>query len=183
MLTMKDVIREGHPTLREKAVEVPFPFSDEDIKTANELLEFVKNSQDSEIAAKYNLRPGIGIAAPQIGISKRIFAFHVSDENGNLYSYALLNPKIISHSVQMTYLDGGEGCLSVDREVPGLVPRYAKVTVKGFTPDGSEVNLKLKGLPGICFQHELDHLDGIMFFDRINEKQPFEPPANSVVIR
>ena len=81
---MKDVIREGHPTLRQKAVEVPYPFSDEDIKIANQLLEFVKNSQDPEIAAKYNLRPGIGIAAPQIGISKRIFAFHVSVEIGNL---------------------------------------------------------------------------------------------------
>lgn len=180
---MKDIVREGHPVLRKKAVDVPSPFSEEDVKIAEQLLEFVKNSQDPEIAGKYNLRPGIGLAAPQIGVSKRIFAFHVTDESGNLFSYALLNPKIISHSVQMTYLDGGEGCLSVDRDVPGFVPRYAKITAKGFTPDGSEVELKLKGLPGICFQHELDHLDGIMFYDRINEKQPFEPPANSAILR
>jgi peptide deformylase len=183
VLTMKDIVREGNPVLRQKAAEVPVPFSEEDIKTANQLLEFVKNSQDPAVAGKYNLRPGIGLAAPQIGVPKRIFAMHVTDESGNLYSYALLNPKIISHSVQMTYLDGGEGCLSVDRDVPGLVPRYAKVTAKGFTPDGKEVELKLKGLPGICFQHELDHLDGIMFYDRINEKQPFEPPSSAVTFR
>jgi peptide deformylase len=177
---MKDIVREGHPVLEQKAAEVPQPFSEEDVAIANQLLEFVKNSQDPEISLKYKLRPGIGLAAPQIGISKRIFAIHVTDDEGNLYSYALLNPKLVSHSVKMTYLDGGEGCLSVDRDVPGIVPRYAKVSVKGYTPDGSLVELKLKGLPGICFQHELDHLDGIMFYDRINEKQPFEPPSNSV---
>jgi peptide deformylase len=180
---MKDIIREGNPVLRQKAAEVPFPFSEQDINTANKMLEFIKNSQDPAIAGKYNLRPGIGLAAPQIGVSKRIFAMHVTDENGLLYSYALLNPKIISHSVQMTYLDGGEGCLSVDRDVLGLVPRYAKVTAKGFTPEGTEVELKLKGLPGICFQHELDHLDGIMFYDRINEKQPFTPPSTTATFR
>ncbi|MDR7072082.1 peptide deformylase [Fictibacillus barbaricus] len=183
MLTMKDIVREGHPVLRQKAAEVSQPFSEEDVAVANQLLEFVKNSQDPEISLKYKLRPGIGLAAPQIGVSKRIFAMHVTDDEGKLYSYALLNPKIISHSVQMTYLDSGEGCLSVDRDVPGFVPRYAKVTVKGYTPDGSLVELKLKGLPGICIQHEMDHLDGIMFYDRIDEKNPFEPPSNSVTIR
>jgi peptide deformylase len=183
VLTMKDIVKEGHPVLRQKASEVAVPLIEEDIQIANQLLEYVKNSQDPEISQKYNLRPGIGLAAPQIGIAKRIFAVHVTDSNGKLYSYALLNPKIISHSVQMTYLDGGEGCLSVDRDVPGLVPRYAKVSVKGLTPDGSEIELKLKGLPGICFQHELDHLDGIMFYDRINAKDPFEPPSNAVTVR
>jgi peptide deformylase len=183
VITMKDIVREGHPVLRQKADEVPVPLLEEDIQIANELLEYVKNSQDPEISTKYNLRTGIGLAAPQIGVSKRIFAVHVTDDSGNLFSYALLNPKIVSHSVQMTYLEGGEGCLSVDRDVPGFVPRYAKVTIKGYTPDGSLIELKLKGLPGICFQHELDHLDGIMFYDRIDEKHPFEPPSNVVTYR
>nr|WP_246625113.1 peptide deformylase [Fictibacillus nanhaiensis] len=180
---MKNIVKEGQPILRQKAEEVPLPFSKEDVKIANELLEFVINSQDPIVSQKYQLRAGIGLAAPQIGVSKRIFAVHVRDENGKLFSYALLNPKMISHSVQMTYLDGGEGCLSVDRDVPGLVPRYAKITVKGYTPDGSEVQLKLKGLPSICFQHEMDHLDGIMFYDRIDKKQPFTPPSDLVTHR
>ncbi|UZJ77323.1 peptide deformylase [Fictibacillus sp. KU28468] len=177
MLTMKDVVREGHPILREKAENVELPPQQEDIETAKKMLEFLKNSQDPDIAQKYKLRPGIGLACPQIGISKRIIAVHTTDEQGELFSYALFNPRIVSHSVKVTYLESGEGCLSVDREVPGLVPRYAKATVKGTTIDGEQVELKLKGMPAIVFQHEIDHLDGIMFYDRINKENPFTPPT------
>ncbi len=71
MLTMKDVIREGDPILRNVAEEVVLPASEEDTNTLKEMIEFVINSQDPEMAEKYSLRPGIGLAAPQIGISKK----------------------------------------------------------------------------------------------------------------
>ncbi|MFC7372009.1 peptide deformylase [Fictibacillus iocasae] len=177
MLTMKDIVREGHPALREKSAEVEIPIREEDKTTALALLEYVKNSQDPDIGPKFGLRPGIGLAAPQIGVTKRMIAVHVEGEDGELYSCAVINPKITSHSVQMTYLESGEGCLSVDRDVPGYVPRYAKLTVKGYSPDGEPVEFKLKGMPAIVFQHEIDHLDGIMFYDRINKENPFQPPA------
>lgn len=182
MITMEDIIREGHPTLRRVAEEIPLPASAEDRKILEELLEYVKNSQNPEIAEKFGLRPGIGLAAPQINVSKRMIAVHLRDENDELYSYALFNPKIISHSVKKSYLTSGEGCLSVDRAVPGIVPRHAKIKVKGTTLDGEEIIIKLKGLPAICFQHEIDHLNGIMFYDHINQENPFEEPANSVAI-
>ena len=175
MILMKDIVLEDHPVLRDVAEEVALPASEEDKETARRLLEYVINSQDPEISQKYGLRPGIGLAAPQINVSKRIIAIHVSDEKGNLYSYALFNPKIISHSVEKCYLSSGEGCLSVERPVSGYVPRYSRVTVKGYTPEGKEVKLRLKGLPAICVQHEIDHLNGIMFYDRINEKDPLAP--------
>ncbi len=73
-------------------------------------------------------------------------------------SIVAINPKIVSHSVEKTYLTSGEGCLSVDRDVDGFVPRYARITVKAFDPDGKEFKKRLKGLPAIAFQHELDHL-------------------------
>ncbi|KFM99707.1 peptide deformylase [Bacillus clarus] len=179
MLTMDNVIREGDSILRAVAKEVPLPANEEDTRTLREMIEFVINSQNPEMVEKYNLRPGIGLAAPQIGISKRMIAVHVTDTNDTLYSYALFNPKIISHSVERTYLSGGEGCLSVDREVPGYVPRYTRITVKATTIDGEEVKLRLKGLPAIVFQHEIDHLNGVMFYDHINKENPFVAPDDS----
>jgi len=182
MITMKDIIRDGHPTLRKVAEEVSLPPSDEDKKILESLIEYLKNSQDPEIAERYGLRPGIGLAAPQINVSKRMIAVHVEDENEKLYSYALFNPKIISHSVERAYLASGEGCLSVDKPIPGYVPRYARVTVKGYDSEGNEIKLRLKGLPAIVFQHEIDHLNGIMFYDHINKENPFAPIDNAVAI-
>jgi peptide deformylase len=182
MITMKDIIREGHPALRQVAAEVPIPPSDEDKEILKSLLEYVVNSQNPEIAAEYGLRPGIGLAAPQINVSKKMLAVNVVDEKGTLYSHALFNPKIISHSVEKAYLTSGEGCLSVDRQVPGFVLRYARVTVKGWNIKGDEVKLRLKGLPAIVFQHEIDHLNGIMFYDHINQENPFEPIPDALAI-
>ena len=178
---MDDIVREGHPTLREKAAEVVLPASKEDKETLKKMIEFVINSQDPDISSKYGLRPGIGLAAPQLGISKRMIAIHVDDDD-ELYSYALFNPKIVSHSTQKSYLAGGEGCLSVDREVQGLVPRYAKITVKAIDLEGKEVKIRLKGLPAIVFQHEIDHLNGIMFYDHINQDDPFQELEDAIVI-
>ncbi|QTC42252.1 peptide deformylase [Bacillus sp. V3] len=182
MITMKDIIREGHPTLRKVAEEVTLPPTEEDKEVLRSLLEYVVNSQDPEVSSKYGLRPGIGLAAPQINVSKKMLAVNVIDEKGTLYSHALFNPKIISHSVEKAYLTSGEGCLSVDRQVPGLVPRYARVTVKGWNINGEEVKLRLRGLPAIVFQHEIDHLNGIMFYDHINEENPFEPIPGALPI-
>lgn len=180
MITMDDIIREGHPTLRTKAEEVTFPMSEEDKTLAEKMLQFLKNSQDPEIAEKYNLRGGIGIAANQVNCLKRMFALHLEDDNGKQISFIAVNPKIVSHSVEQTYITSGEGCLSVDRHVPGYVPRYARITVKFKDIEGNETKMRLSGLPAIAFQHELDHLNGVMFYDRINEKDPFAEIPNAI---
>ncbi|MFJ6207938.1 peptide deformylase [Lysinibacillus sp. NPDC092081] len=180
MILMDDIIREGHPTLRTKAEEVKFPLTDEVRQLAEDMLQYLKNSQDPEMADKYNLRSGIGLAANQVNSLHRMFALHLTDENGEQLSFVAINPKIVSHSVENTYLAAGEGCLSVDRNVPGYVPRHARVTVKFKTIDGEEKKMRLKGLPAIAFQHELDHLNGIMFYDRINEKNPFVEIPDSI---
>ncbi|WP_066289645.1 peptide deformylase [Bacillus sp. FJAT-29937] len=182
MLTMRDIIRDGHPTLRKVAEEVPLPPTDEDKQILQSLLEYVINSQNPEIAEKYGLRAGIGLAAPQINISKRMIAVHLKDEKGTIHSYALFNPKIKSHSVEKAYLTTGEGCLSVDESIPGYVPRYARITVQGTTIDGNDVKLRLKGMLAIVFQHEIDHLNGIMFYDHINNEDPLKPIEGAVLV-
>lgn len=179
MITMDDIVREGDPILNKSADEVSLPPSEEDKSTLEQMLTYLQNSQDDELAAKYDLRPGVGLAAPQIGISKRMIALHFEDFNEKQYSYGLFNPRIVSHSVEKSYLNSGEGCLSVDREVPGYVPRYARITVKATSLDGSEVKLRLKGFAAIVFQHEIDHINGIMFYDHINPDEPFEEPENA----
>lgn len=179
---MDDIIRDPHPTLRKVAEEVPLPPSDEDKAILKSMLEFVINSQDEKISKEKGLRPAVGLAAPQINVSKRMIAVHAKDEKGKQHSYALFNPKIVSHSVQKAYLVHGEGCLSVDEPKPGYVPRYARVTVKAYDREGKEITLKLKGLPAICIQHEIDHLNGIMFYDHIDPEDPWKPIENAIPI-
>lgn len=181
MLTMKNVIREGHPTLRKIAEEVTFPLNDKEIELAEKMLDFLKNSQDPEVAEKYELRAGVGIAAPQVDVSKRIVAIHIPSSNPEEtpdpdFSEIMFNPKIISHSVQQICLGDGEGCLSVDREVPGYVPRHKRVTLEYFDKDGEKHKKRLREFPAIVTQHEIDHLNGVMFYDRIDKENPLALP-------
>lgn len=182
MITMTDIVKEGHPVLRKVADEVTLPPTKEDIAILDKMMTFLKNSQDEEIAEQYNLRPGVGLAAPQIGLNKRLFVVHFEDQNEKQFSYQLINPKIVSHSVEKAYLTSGEGCLSVDREVEGYVPRYARITVHAFDQDGNKVKLRLRGYAAIVFQHEIDHLNGIMFYDHIEKSNPYHVPENTKAI-
>lgn len=180
---MKDIIRDGHPTLREKANEVKLPLSNEDKETLKAMREFLINSQDDEISKRYGLRSGVGLAAPQINVAKRMIAVYLPDDgNGKSYDYMLVNPKIMSHSIQEAYLPTGEGCLSVDENIPGLVHRHHRVTIKAKDIDGNDINLRLKGYPAIVFQHEIDHLNGVMFYDHIDKDHPLQPHPDAVEV-
>lgn len=183
LIDMDDIIREGNPTLRAVAEDVNFPLSDQEIILGEKMLQFLHHSQDPVMAEKLGLRGGVGLAAPQLDISKRIIAVlvpNLEDADGNppkeAYSLqeVMYNPKVVAHSVQDAALGDGEGCLSVDRNVPGYVVRHARVTVEYFTKDGEKKRIKLKGYNSIVVQHEIDHTNGIMFYDHINPNNPFE---------
>ena len=115
-------------------------------------------------------------------------AIHVLsyDDDGNVSKaddYALVNPKIVSYTEKGSYLKDGEGCLSVNDDVEGLVPRHAKVTVKGYDVlTHKNVTIVARGYLSICLQHELDHFDGKLFYDRINKENPKAPIPNAMVI-
>ncbi len=186
MITMDDIIREGHPTLRAVAKEVPIPPTEEDVKLGEEMMEFLKNSQDPVKAEELQLRGGVGLAAPQLDISKRIIAVHVPSldpekpESG--LSTVMYNPKVLSHSVQQACLGEGEGCLSVDREVPGYVVRAARITVSYYDAEGNKQKVRLKNYNAIVVQHEIDHINGVMFYDHINDQTPFNLDDGVLVI-
>ena len=103
---------------------------------------------------------GIGIAAPQVGVRDRIIIVDMIDSGPT----AFVNPKIVSRS--MSKIDFEEGCLSVPG-VYGMVERHKKVKVKAYSQDGHPITLSLKGTLSVVFQHEIDHLDGILFIEKV----------------
>jgi peptide deformylase len=141
----------GDPVLKTKAAAV----SEIDGKVANLV--------DDMFDTLYNSDSGLALAAPQIGVQKQIMVWEV-DEAGPM---ALINPQIVESSGEWVY---DEGCLSI----PGLyveMLRPNNVLVRGFTIDGEEVEIEANELMGRMFQHEIDHLNGVLMFDRLEGDQ------------
>lgn len=180
MITMKDFVKEHSVLLRKQTQDVAIPVPLEDRHILLSMLQYLKNSQDPILIKKYKLRPGSGLSANQIGVDKRMFAVFFEDHDQK-HEMMFINPKVMSHSINMIYLPEGEGCLSVNRPVHGFVPRYERIKVKAYNIDGQEFMLSLKGYESIVVQHEIDHLNGIMFYDRINKDYPFELPKNVII--
>ena len=174
MLLMKDILDEKDKRLREKSEEVTFPLSQETKKIVSDMIEFLTNSQIEELSEKYDLRPGMGLAAIQLGIKKRFFVVVHEYDEGKFDNYVIFNPKLVSNSEEIVYVGEGEGCLSVNRDVEGIVPRYARITVEGYNENGDKIRIRAREEVAIAFQHELDHLDGILFTDKIDPKNPYK---------
>lgn len=151
----------GNPILRQRASEVK-DLSDQKVKTfIDDLIETCKDSN------------GVGIAAPQVNEAKRIFIIssqpNVRYPNApELGPIALINPEITSSSDEKE--KGWEGCLSIPG-IRGLVPRHKSIKVKYQTRDGEVVENEFSDFIARIFQHELDHLDGIVFLDRIDSNK------------
>jgi peptide deformylase len=112
-----------------------------------------------DLIVSMRLENGIGIAAPQIGVHKRII---IVDNGGGPTAY--INPEIIGHSIRKGHYIQ-EGCLSVPG-MWGYVTRHKAVKVRALARDGEQVSLKARDLLSVIFQHEIDHLDGILFIDK-----------------
>ena len=180
MITMDDIIRDYHPTLRLKAEKLSFPLDTDIRNLAVEMMDFLENSQNPEIAEKYALRPGVGVAAPQLNISKQLITILIpaDDEESEDTRLTMVNPRIIRQSVKQTALPDGEGCLSIDDIYEGFVPRSKRITVEYYDLDGNKHTGKFRDYPAIVIQHEVDHLNGVLFYDHINEDNPYEMTKN-----
>ena len=125
---------------------------------------------------------GIGLAAPQVGVLQRLFVVEVPEDEENdqpVETYILFNPEIVKGRGEQI---GYEGCLSIPGYI-GEVARREQVTVQGRNEKGKPVRLKVEGYLARVFQHEIDHLDGILFTDRLTDPgtvQPVEPGAEEV---
>ncbi len=174
MLKTKDILDEKEKILRTVSKEVTFPLTKEDKETIDTMIKYLHDSQIDDLAQEYDLRPGMGMSAIQLGIPKRYFVVVHEVEEGQFDTYILINPRIISNSMEKIYVEEGEGCLSVNRPVEGIVPRYARVTMEAYDMEGKLINVRAREELAICFQHELDHLNGILFVDHIDPKNPFK---------
>ena len=169
--------------LKKRCEEVEMPLDQETKTLLLKMIDYLKKSQDDEIAKKYDIRPGVGLAANQIGINKRFLAIYVIDENGKEIQYGLVNPVITSYSVQESYISNGEGCLSVKEDVPGYVYRHARITVRAYDViEDKIITIKARGFLSIVLQHEIDHLNGLLYTDRINKDNPFIEKEDAIAL-
>jgi peptide deformylase len=163
-MALLEIILEGDPRLRQKATR---------IRAADEGLRRLAADMHETMDAA----PGIGLAGPQVGVMRRIIVVHLQEgyeeEGSPAVRLTLLNPEIVKSRGTETET---EGCLSIPGWV-GDVPRAWAVTVKGMDLDNKPVRLKAEGLLARVLQHEIDHLDGVLFLDRVEDRQTIRRPA------
>ena len=192
MIKLRKIIDESIKSeniiLRKKCSPVSLPLSEEDEATAKYLMEYLEFASIPENDEKYDVRPGVGLAAPQLGVTKRMVGVFIEyyDEDGKVFKttkHVLINPKIVSHSARIAYLKNGEGCLSVKKDREGFVPRSYFVTIEAYDYlTKQNISKKFRGYEAIVVQHELDHLDGVLYFDHINKEAPWKRIDGAVEI-
>ena len=176
------IVKDNNPIMRQKSLPVALPLSKEDKETLDEMINYLKLSQDEEYSKKHNIKPGIGLAAIQIGLLKRMFVIYYG-EGEDLVQYQLVNPKIIEYSYRKCALKDGEGCLSVDGEHQGYAHRYYKIKMEAYDALTDEnIVITARGFDAIVLQHEYDHLDGLFYYDRIDKNNPKQQLMNEELI-
>lgn len=177
------IVKDNNPIMRKRSEAVELPLSNETKQVLDEMLNYLKLSQDEEYAKKHNIRSGVGLAAIQIGLLKRMFVVYLKYDDGSEFVHQLVNPQIIETSLRKAALSGGEGCLSVDKDHKGLVHRNYKIKMRAFDAYiNEEIILTATGYEAIVLQHEYDHLDGKFFYDRIDKSNPNKPLLGEEII-
>jgi len=160
MAYLREIITEGHPTLRKVAKKVALA----------ELADPIFQQMLDDMFETMYAAPGIGLAAPQINISKRIFTLDLQDDDEAHGAMVLINPKF---TVTEGEIEATEGCLSVPGMV-GEMTRFERVVCTGVDRYGKKVELDAEGLFARCLQHEMDHLDGVLYIDKAQNIRPAE---------
>src|SRR5436189_981748 len=158
-MSILKVARMGHPVLRERAR----PLDKSDIKSV-----IVQKLIDDMLDTMHEYH-GVGLAAPQVHEGLRLFvALLDNDPDSKSEAVVIVNPEIVSNTPEVE--DGWEGCLSIP-DIRGMVPRYTDIRLQALDRNGRPIDLSLKNFPARVAQHETDHLDGVLFFDRMKSFQ------------
>ena len=161
-MAIRKVSRMGHPVLRQRAAEIP-PTQMQSPPMQRLIDDMIETMIDYE---------GIGLAAPQVFESLRLIVLGNPDpdpqDEAAIPLTVLFNPQFTTLSPES--LDGWEGCLSIP-QLRGVVPRSAAVEVRGYDREGQAVELEAEGILARVLQHEIDHLDGVLFLDRMDDLQ------------
>ena len=177
------IFKDSNPIMRKKSLPVTMPLSKEDKDTLDFMLDYLKKSQDDEYAKKHNIRAGVGIAAIQIGLLKRMFVIYYPKDENTVVQYQLVNPKVLESSVKKCALKNGEGCLSVDKDHPGLVHRSYRIKLEAYDAlTDKNITITAYGYDAIVLQHEYDHLDGLFYYDRIDKNNANGALPNEEII-
>jgi peptide deformylase len=154
-MSILKVARMGHPVLRERAR--PLPKSDLRDPLVQKLIDDMIDTMH-----EYH---GVGLAGPQIHEGLRLFVALLDDEPGpDSETMVVINPEIVPLSDARA--EGWEGCLSIP-DIRGMVPRFTEIQLNALNREGKSIELRLKNFPARVAQHETDHLDGVLFFDRM----------------
>lgn len=157
-------VESGNPVLREKARKVQH--IDSSLQTLiDDMIETMREA------------PGVGLAAPQVGVGQRIIVVEAPPEEDDPQSgkvYAVINPEIIKVAPELE--EGEEGCLSIPGW-NGLVDRHIWVVVKGLDREGHEFRIRARDYVARIFQHEIDHLNGVLFTDHITDREKLWRPS------
>ncbi len=154
MSVLKIETGKDNPILRAKSKEVE--------KIDKKLLKFIENMKETMMVDN-----GLGIASPQVGVNLRVIVCHLNYDSPNAMIIPMINPKITFRSEEM--IVGEEGCLSLPDQF-GDVERHKEIVVKFLDKKGNEQVLRLEGMNATVVQHEVDHLDGVLFIDRVKNK-------------
>lgn len=158
---MKNVLTYPNPILNQKCEEVKLPLSKEDAELLKEMYAFVKDPANH----------AVGLAAPQVGVLKRMFVVFNKHADGTVLNLKMVNPRIIKNTTEVYNVPGGEGCLS-EPDTQVIVNRCKVITLIGYEAiSGKTIALKFKGYEAAVIQHELDHLNGKLLHDYQKENK------------
>lgn len=170
--SMDWICYDDNQKIREVSEVLVFPLTEEDKQAIAKMISYIDACYYDEFD-QYKIRAGIAIAGVQIHYLKKVAYIHLNDEEDVEHEYLIANPHIIFESYTKGYVQGGEGCLSVEIDKYGLVPRSYHIKVKATNVfNQKSIEIEAKGILAICLQHEIDHLNGRLYYDKINLFNP-----------